>query len=357
MKTAESSKYMDKKLVYLVIISAVVGILLTTFVLAAQTRLFLSPSSGSIEINQIKSVKVYVETDENVRGVTAEVTWNSSQFQFVSANTSGGAFNTCLAPSNTASKAQLDCANSAPLNGTLLVGTVNLKAISATQSAPVSLSSNSDVTDSSVSVLDIKSGASYAITSPPPPAPTTDPTPPTGSGGSGSGGGSSTPSTPTPGGSSGSGGSGSGSGTGGSSSGSGSSGGNSNSGNVAQNPDGSSNPSQPNTSNQVDEPDNQQTTNSSGTDKDKFADNDSDKSFAVLVFLIPGLLVIGLGGAGIILFKDRLGLGRFKLPRSRKETPVVKPQFSESTQYKVEGLENPPPGSVIQPEQKEDINE
>lgn len=186
---------------------------------AGNATLTLEPASGSKAINTNFAISIYANGgSEPMSSVKANLTYDPVKLQFLSVDTTGGAFTTCIGPGGSDGAIAIPCTKlGGSVTGKQLVAKISFKTLSGSGSTAVNFSGTSEVksaNDGSNIWNQDASAAVYSLTTPSTPTPTPTPTTPkptTGSGSSSSGSSSGTKKTTTGSGSSSSGSSSSGS--------------------------------------------------------------------------------------------------------------------------------------------------
>jgi len=147
---------------------------------ASDAKLYLAPSSSSVEINKSKSYSLKIKTgSDSVDSVQAEVTFDTSKLSFVSANVNTAKFPFIVDESHSGGKITIVAGSASQVSGDVVAATIVLKAKVGSGSTSVGITkSNSYAVKGGVDRLGSTTGASLSLTSPAPdPDPTPTPTP------------------------------------------------------------------------------------------------------------------------------------------------------------------------------------
>lgn len=162
---------------------------------AGNATLTLEPASGSKAINTNFAISIYANGgSEPMSSVKANLTYDPVKLQFLSVDTTGGAFTTCIGPGGSDGAIAIPCTKlGGSVTGKQLVAKISFKTLSGSGSTAVNFSGTSEVksaNDGSNIWNQDASAAVYNLTTPTTPPPDTT-TPSTGNGGSSSSGSSS----------------------------------------------------------------------------------------------------------------------------------------------------------------------
>jgi hypothetical protein len=164
--------------VLLVMVIAVGGAYTLTRAFADSSSLYISPNTTSIQAGSNFTVAVRLTPISNVDGVVATITYNPAVLQFVSVDAANSGFPVSLVATGGNGKVDIERGALAPASVSTdsLVANVTFTALTATSSAPLTLTGNS--TYQGTYLNPGTTGATVTVTSPAPPAPANDTTPP-----------------------------------------------------------------------------------------------------------------------------------------------------------------------------------
>lgn len=168
---------------------------------AGNATLTLEPASGSKAINTNFAISIYANGgSEPMSSVKANLTYDPVKLQFLSVDTTGGAFTTCIGPGGSDGAIAIPCTKlGGSVTGKQLVAKITFKVLYGSDSTAVNFANSSEIksaNDGSNIWNQDASAAVYNLTTPTAPPPDTT-TPSTGSGGSSSSGSSSGTTKPT----------------------------------------------------------------------------------------------------------------------------------------------------------------
>jgi hypothetical protein len=130
--------------------------------------LTMTPSTGSYAINATLTVTLYVNSGGNqINGVEADLSYNASQLQFLSIDTTSSAFNETAQGSGGSGSVSIVRLSTTSLTGSQVVASVSFTVLATASPSPITFSSSCHVirTSDTRDLWDgVLSGGSYTLT-------------------------------------------------------------------------------------------------------------------------------------------------------------------------------------------------